>query len=35
MDKKTGPATEVPSTYAARLFGEEAAGNYGEMGRLM
>ena len=35
MDKKTEPATEAPSTYAARLFGEEAAGNYGVMGRLM
>ena len=35
MDKKTGPATQSPSTYAARLFGEEAAGNYGVMGRLM
>ena len=35
MDKKTGPATEAPSSYAARLFGEEAAGNYGVMGRLM
>ena len=35
MDKKTRPGTEVPSSYAARLFGEEAAGNYGVMGRLM
>ncbi len=35
MDKETGPATEAPSSYAARLFGEEAAGNYGVMGRLM
>ena len=35
MDKATRPATEVPSSYAARLFGEEAAGNYGVMGRLM
>ncbi len=35
MDKKTGPATQSPSSYAARLFGEEAAGNYGVMGRLM
>ena len=35
MDRETGPATEVPSSYAARLFGEEAAGNYGVMGRLM
>ena len=31
----TRPATEVPSSYAARMFGEEAAGNYGVMGRLM
>ena len=31
----TRPATETPSSYAARLFGEEAAGNYGVMGRLM
>ena len=35
MGKKTRPATEVPSSYAARMFGEEAAGNYGVMGRLM
>ena len=35
MNKKTGPATEVPSSYAARLFGKDAAGNYGVMGRLM
>ncbi len=35
MDKETGPAKEAPSSYAARLFGEEAAGNYGVMGRLM
>ncbi len=35
MDKEKGPATEAPSSYAARLFGEEAAGNYGVMGRLM
>ena len=26
---------EAPSSYAARLFGQEAAGNYGVMGRLM
>ena len=31
----TRPATETPSSYAARMFGEEAAGNYGVMGRLM
>ena len=31
----TRPATEVPSSYAARMFGEEAADNYGVMGRLM
>ena len=31
----TRPATETPSSYAARVFGEEAAGNYGVMGRLM
>ena len=30
-----GTGKEAPSTYAARLFGEEAAGNYGVMGRLM
>jgi len=35
MDRETGPATQSPSNYAARLFGEEAAGNYGVMGRLM
>ena len=35
MDKATRPATEVPSSYAARLFGEEAAGNYAVVGRLM
>ena len=35
MGKKTGPATGMPSSYAARLFGEEAADNYGVMGRLM
>ena len=35
MDRKTEPATDVPSSYAARLFGEPAAGNYGVMGRLM
>ena len=31
----TRPATETPSSYAARTFGEEAAGNYGVMGQLM
>ena len=31
----TRPATETPSSYAARLFGEEAAGNYGVAGRMM
>ena len=31
----TRPATETPSSYAARMFGEEAARNYGVMGRLM
>ncbi len=31
----TRPATETPSSYAARMFGEEAADNYGVMGRLM
>ena len=31
----TRPATEVPSSYAARMFGEEAADNYSVMGRLM
>ena len=31
----TRPASETPSSYAARMFGEEAAGNYGVMGRLM
>ena len=31
----TRPATEVPSSYAARMFGEEAARIYGVMGRLM
>lgn len=35
MDNEPGPPTEVPSSYAARLFGEAAAGNYGVMGRLM
>ena len=35
MDKKTGPATEVPSSYAARLFGEESAGSYVVAGRLI
>ena len=35
MDRKTRPATEVPSSYAARMFGEEAARNYGVMGRLL
>ena len=35
MGKKTGPATGVPSSYAARVFGEEAAGNYGVTGRLI
>ena len=35
MDKATRRATGMPSSYAARLFGEEAAGNYGVMGRLM
>ena len=35
MDRETGPENEAPSDYAARLFGEEAAGNYGVMGRLM
>ncbi len=38
--KETGPATQSPSANAAgdeaaRLFGEEAPGNYGVMGRLM
>ena len=31
----TRPVTETPSSYAARMFGEEAADNYGVMGRLM
>ena len=31
----TRPAAETPSSYAARMFGEEAADNYGVMGRLM
>ena len=31
----TRPATETPSSYAGRMFGEAAAGNYGVMGRLM
>ena len=31
----TRPATETPSSYAARMFGEEAARIYGVMGRLM
>ena len=31
----TRPASETPSSYAARMFGEEAADNYGVMGRLM
>ena len=31
----TRPATETPSSYAARMFGEEAARNYGVMGRLL
>ena len=31
----TRPATETPSSYAARMFGEDAADNYGVMGRLM
>ncbi len=40
MDKEMGPETEGPSAHAAddeaaRLFGEEHAGNYGVMGRLM
>ena len=44
MDEKTRTGTEGPSAHAAgdeaarlaaRLFGEEAAGNYGVMGRLM
>ncbi len=35
MDKEMGPAPEAPSSDAARMFGEEAAGNYGVMGRLM
>ena len=40
MDKKTGPATEVPSAYAAgyeraRLVDEESEGNYVVVGRLI
>ena len=40
MDKKTGPATEVPSAYAAgyeraRVVVEESAGNYVVEGRLI
>ena len=35
MDKEEGPETKASSDYATRLFGEEAAGNYGVMGRLM
>ena len=35
MDKEMGPESEAPSDYAARLFGEEAAGNYSVVGRLM
>ena len=35
MDKEDGPETKASSDYATRLFGEEAAGNYGVMGRLM
>ena len=31
----TRPASETPSSYAARMFGEEAARIYGVMGRLM
>ena len=31
----TRPATETPSSYAARMFGEEAARIYGVMGRLL
>ena len=31
----TRPASETPSSYAARMFGEEAARNYGVMGRLL
>ena len=31
----TRPATETPSSYAARMFGEDAADNYGVVGRLM
>ena len=31
----TRPATETPSSYVARMFGEEAAHNYGVMGRLL
>ena len=35
MDKEERPATQLPSSYPARLFGEEAAGNYVEGGRLI
>lgn len=31
----TRPATETPSSYAARMFGEEASRIYGVMGRLL
>ncbi|MYC38331.1 MAG: phosphoribosyltransferase [Chloroflexi bacterium] len=31
----TRPVSEVPSSYAARMFGEEAARIYGVMGRLL
>ncbi len=35
MDREMGPESEASSDYAARLFGEEAAGDFGVMGRLM